>query len=110
MGFFRKISSFFSPSGIRKAPDYSTWITVKCNRCGEVIRTRIDLRNDLSIEYADSPANITYYSHKVIIGNARCYQKIDVQLVFNSKRKLTQKSISGGEFVEDDPGGQPAQP
>lgn len=103
MGFLKKISSFFSASGPRKAPDYSTWITVRCTRCGEIIHTRIDLRNDLSIEYADTPAETTYYSHKVIIGQARCYQKIDVELTFNSKRKLVNQSISGGEFIDEEP-------
>ena len=106
MGIFKKISDYFTSTGPRKAPDYSTWITVRCNRCGEVIRTRIDLRNDLSTEFANSPSETTYYSHKVIIGQQRCYQKIDVELVFNSKRKLVQKSISGGEFVEENTAGE----
>ena len=50
MGFFQKLSRLFSPSP-QKVDDASYWIDVQCSRCGEVIRARVDLRNDLSIDY-----------------------------------------------------------
>lgn len=98
MGFFKKISEFFTPSGPQKAPDYSTYIAVRCSRCGEVIQARIDLRNDLTINYDNETGG--YFCRKVLIGEKRCYQPIEVQLNFDSKRKITQRQISGGEFVE----------
>ncbi|MBP1692353.1 MAG: hypothetical protein H6Q37_236 [Chloroflexi bacterium] len=98
MGIFKKLSGFFSTSGPQKAPDYSTNISVKCNRCGEIIRARIDLRNDLTINYDN---NTTYYCRKVIIGEQRCYQKIEVELTFDARKKLISRLISGGEFVDE---------
>lgn len=97
MGFFQKLFSF---SGPQKAPDYSTYITAKCNRCGEIIKCRIDLRNDLTIDYGDSGKDISYYCRKVLIGEQRCYQPIEIELIFDAKKKVVQRQISGGEFVD----------
>lgn len=101
MSFLKKIENFFNPPGPSRAPDFATWITVKCSRCGEVIRSRIDLRNDLTIDYGADGASTTYYCHKTLIGEQRCYQRIEVDLTFDAKHKLTGRQISGGEFLEE---------
>lgn len=95
----KKISDFFNPPGPRKAPEFATWITVRCNRCGETIRARIDLRNDLSINY---DAGNTYYCRKVIIGEKRCYQPIEVELTFDKNKKIINRQISGGVFIDQE--------
>jgi hypothetical protein len=98
MSFFRKLAEFFTPSGPQKAPDFSSYITVKCSRCGELIQARIDLRNDLTVDYDNADGG--YYCRKVLIGEKRCYQPIEVQLNFDRKRKIIQRQVSGGEFIE----------
>ena len=103
MGFLKKLAEIFQPSGPQKAPDYSDIVTVKCNRCGEILHTRIDLRNDLSIEYGDSPTSTTYFCRKMLMGEKRCYQKIEIELTYTNKRKLVSRQISGGEFVDEQP-------
>jgi hypothetical protein len=98
MGIFKKL---FNPQP-DKPTDLSYWITVKCNRCGEQIRTRIDLRNDLSLDYEKGVGGgATYYCRKTLIGSARCYQPIDIDLTFNASRKLVSHQITGGEFVDE---------
>lgn len=101
MSIFKKISEFFSPTGPRKAPDYSSYITVRCNRCGEIIQARIDLRNDLSIDYGETASGNMYYCRKVLIGEQRCYQPIEVKLTYDSRHKLIERQITGGEFVDE---------
>ena len=101
MGFFKKLGGFFSAKPSEDQVSYS--IKVKCNRCGEVIEARINLFNDLSIEYDDSGNTSGYVCRKVIIGNQRCYQPIDVSLTFDPKRRLVGKQISGGQFMEETP-------
>lgn len=75
--------------------------SVKCKRCGEVIDARIDLTNDLSVEYEGKDE--IYYVRKVLMGDGsgdmRCYQKIEVGLKFNNKRELIEKTVENGEFV-----------
>jgi hypothetical protein len=100
MGFFKKLSEFFSSSGPQKAPDYAMYITVKCKRCGETIRARIDLRNDLTINYDSEGPVPTYFCRKVLIGERRCYQPVEIELTFDGKKKIIQRQISGGEFID----------
>jgi hypothetical protein len=69
---------------------------VKCNRCGEIIEGRIDLDNDLSL--GDEGNN--YIVRKGLIGNNRCFQRIEVELQFTSDRKLIEQQAQGGTFVE----------
>jgi hypothetical protein len=102
MSLLKRFSNLFSPQD--KPDDASYWIAVKCNRCGEIIRARIDLRNDLSINYGDKPEDTTYFCRKVLIGSQHCYQQIEVELTFNSHHKLVQKEIRGGKFVEEGEG------
>jgi hypothetical protein len=69
---------------------------VKCKRCGEVIAGRIDLDNDLSL--SDEGSN--YIVRKGLIGNNRCFQRIEVEMQFTSDRKLIEQQAQGGTFVE----------
>lgn len=95
MSFIRKITGFFlSKSG---AP--VDQVTVKCNRCGEVIRARINLYNDLSLEY-DEGGKATYFCRKVLIGEGRCFQRIEVELTYDVNRKLLSREITGGQSVD----------
>jgi hypothetical protein len=95
MGIFKKLADLFSSSGQGDGNAY--WITVKCNRCGEQIRGRVDMRNELTINYEDN----TYYSRKVLMGDELCFQKIEVELTFDKNRRLIERQIRGGKFVDE---------
>lgn len=71
--------------------------SVKCSRCGEVIEGRVDLSNDLSVEYEEG--GDIFYARKVLMGENRCFQRIEVELKFNSARKLLEQHVTGGEFA-----------
>lgn len=100
MSIFRKIASLFS-SGIGEEGN-AYWVRVRCDRCGETIQTRVDLHNDLSIQYGEENSEDTYYCRKVLIGNKRCFQKIEVELWFNGYHRLTEKKIQGGTFITEE--------
>ena len=93
MNFLKKLFAPRQPY----TKSYYTFI-VKCKRCGETINGRIDLDNDLSVEY-ESGGDI-YYVRKVLMGSGHCYQKIEVGLKFNADRKLLDRRIeTGGDFL-----------
>ncbi len=74
---------------------------VKCNRCGKIIEGRVDLDNDLSVEYEGN--NAVYFGRKVLMSsNGQCFQQIEVELKFNIDRKLLERQSTGGQFVEGD--------
>jgi hypothetical protein len=95
MGIFKRLSNLFSSSG--QGDENAYWFTVKCNRCGEQIHGRVDMRNELTISYDDN----TYYSRKVLIGDKLCFQQIEVELTFDKNRRLIERKIRGGKFVDD---------
>lgn len=71
--------------------------SVKCRRCGEVIEGRVDLANDLSVEYEGDDE--VYYSRKTLIGTERCFQRLEAEFKFSSDRTLIEQKVTGGEFV-----------
>ncbi|MBN2086104.1 MAG: hypothetical protein JW748_12870 [Anaerolineales bacterium] len=97
MGFLDKLLG--SLSGGR--PPLASSISVKCNRCGEILTARINLANDLSGEY-DPKGTLQFYTcRKVLQGNGRCFQSVEVILKYDPQRLLREKEIHGGQFVED---------
>lgn len=93
MGLFKKL---FSVPTAAKTDFY--FFAVKCSRCGEVIEGRVNLSNDPSLEYEGNRS--IYYVRKVLMGEARCFQRIEVELKFNPERNLVDRKVSGGDFVE----------
>lgn len=97
MDFLKKLFSTNAP--VPKARFLP--LAVRCRRCGEVIEGRVDVENELSAEYEGDSA--TYYCRKVLMGDGQnyCYQQVEVELLFDGQKKLTEKRIvSGGSFVE----------
>ena len=97
MDLLKKLATLFavsSPSG--------QWYTlsVQCNRCGEVIQAQVNLSNDLSIEFGQDEKVSGYFCRKVLIGQQRCFQPIEVTLTFDAHHKLIDRKIEGGKFVE----------
>jgi hypothetical protein len=71
---------------------------VKCNRCGDIIEGRVDLDNDLSLEYEGD--STFYVVRKGLIGNNRCFQRIEVEMKFTSEREMIERQAQGGKFVD----------
>jgi hypothetical protein len=78
--------------------DSGYWVYVRCNRCGEAIKTRINLASDLS-----GQDDGTYFVSKTLVGNQLCFERITVDLTFDpSRRRLIEQEINGGEFITPD--------
>jgi hypothetical protein len=104
MGLFKKLSGLFSAPGQRTGGQDKAgyWIAVRCNRCGETLRTRVNLHNDLSIDYGEGGGETTYFCRKVLIGDKLCFQRVEVELTFDAQRNLVDRRITGGEFLNDE--------
>ena len=94
MGFLKNL---FSGTPAKPEKRYYTF-NVKCNRCGEVIEGRVDLDNDLSLDYEGE--STVYFVRKGLVGNNRCFQQIEVEMKFTSERTLIEQQVQGGKFVE----------
>jgi hypothetical protein len=89
------LKNLFSGTPAKPEKNYYTF-PVKCKRCGETIEGRVDLDNDLSLNEEGNG----YLVRKTLMGSNRCFQQIEVELNFDSSRQITEKTITGGTFVE----------
>lgn len=92
MGFLDSLKSMFSSPGGQAGAEY--WIYVRCKKCGEVIKTRIDLQSGLSQREEGG-----YFTRKTLVGNRHCFERIEVELAFDESRHLIDQQISRGEFI-----------
>lgn len=95
MSFLGKLGKIFFPP--RPASRYFTF-QVKCKRCGELLSGRVDLYNDPSLDYEGDKT--TYLCRKVIMGSGHCYQQVEVTFKFDENRRLLDRQVVGGDFVE----------
>ncbi len=78
------------------------WLYVRCRRCGELIRVRIDRRYDLASEWREpGEPGPAYTMHKDIVGN-RCFQRIRVTVGFDARLQMVERQIEGGELLTDE--------
>jgi hypothetical protein len=99
MSFFKKLGALFSAPNV---DNRSFWLYVKCETCGEILKGRVDLYNDLSVQYKDSGSGVSYFCRKVFVGSNRCYKPIEVQLTFDKNRRLVSEEIKGGVTVSEE--------
>jgi hypothetical protein len=100
MGFLKRLSSLFAPSPSSRSGNLYP-LTVKCNRCGEIIQGQINIANDLSVGDGDAADAGGYYCRKLLMGKQRCFQQIEVILKFDGNRRIVDRQIMGGEFVDE---------
>lgn len=85
----------------RQQPDTALWFYVQCDRCGEALSVRADRRYDLASEMRDpGEAGSAYVMHKDIVGQ-RCFQRIAVTLGFDSRLRIVERQIRGGQFLTE---------
>ncbi|MFZ2095787.1 MAG: hypothetical protein WAV05_04030 [Anaerolineales bacterium] len=94
---FRKILSSPLPKTER-----AMYLYVQCNKCGEKLRARVDIWNELTPEYEqNSDEASSYFCRKVLIGEKSCYQPIELKLKFDKNHKLISQEIYGGKYIEE---------
>jgi hypothetical protein len=93
MNFLQKL---FGGSTARKPEKRYYDFSIKCLRCGEIISSRIDLDNELSVEYAEG--GDVYHGRKVLMGSGLCFQRVEVEFKFTPARELIERWVTGGEF------------
>lgn len=92
MGFLDSLKSLFSGGEGQDRDGY--WIYVRCRRCGEVIKTCLDLKSSLSARDEGG-----FIVRKTLIGSKYCFQRIEVTLIFDNNRQLVEREIMHGDFI-----------
>ena len=79
--------------------DNAYYYYVRCGKCGEAIRVRVDRANDLAQDFegaGDNPSG--YTATKGVVGK-KCFRTISLTLQFDGARRETSRSIDGGDFI-----------
>ncbi|MBN2388895.1 MAG: hypothetical protein JXB85_17900 [Anaerolineales bacterium] len=99
MSFFKKLGRAFTPPSPKgKFHNFK----VRCKRCGEIISGQVNIFNDPSLEF-DEKDKQYYVCRKVLIGSGEnlCFQQIEVIFRFDEPRRVIDRQIIGGEFVDE---------
>jgi hypothetical protein len=92
MGFLDSMKSLLGGGEERDEAGY--WVYVRCRRCGEAIKTRIDLSHDLSPQDEGG-----FVVRKTLVGDQLCFERIEVTLTFDENRQLAGREIMRGDFI-----------
>jgi hypothetical protein len=79
------------------------YLYVQCDKCGEKLRARVDIWNELTPEYEQNSDKASgYFCRKVLIGEKQCYQPIELKLKFNKDHLLISQEINGGKYIGEE--------
>jgi hypothetical protein len=100
MNWFKRL--FASARRSRQSENTALWLYVCCSRCGEAIQGRVDRRYDLASEWRDpGEPGPAYTMHKDIMGD-RCFQRMSVDVGFDTHFQIVEQRIRGGSFLTEE--------
>ena len=76
------------------------WLYVRCRRCGEAIRVRINRSTDAQQEYDESGHFSHYMLRKEILGN-RCPNLMSVELQLDRAGRIVEQHAEGCVVIDE---------
>lgn len=73
---------------------------VECNHCHTPVHVRVDVYNDLALEYDNHEHAVGYVLRKEIM-DARCFRLMHAEILFDTERRETRRMVEGGVFVDE---------
>ena len=78
---------------------HAVYYFVRCGKCGEVLRIRIDRRWDLQQEFEDEGDVVSgYVATKDVVGK-KCFQMMQLTVRFDRSHREVEKDLQRGSFV-----------
>ena len=93
MGLFDGLKKLFGGRGDSTPGDRGVYYFVRCDRCKEALRFRVDPLWDLGATDGGG-----YVVTKHIIGQ-KCFKTVEVVLTFDDRRVESERQIYGGTFI-----------
>jgi hypothetical protein len=87
---------FGGPSG---DGDDGIYLYVRCDRCGDQVRVRINPRSELLQEFDPASDRVSGYAVRKVAIDQRCFRPIEIQLRFDAGRRELERHIEGGTFI-----------
>ena len=96
MSWWRKLFGLGQTNNARTIHIYA-----RCKRCQSPVHVRLDVFNDLAVEY-DQRGDVCGYVVRKALMDAKCFRVMPVEIWFDARRNETQRTIEGGEFIDAD--------
>ena len=78
--------------------DSGIYLYVRCDRCGDRVRVRINPAAELQQEFGDGDQPAGYSVRKMVV-DQRCFRPIEVVMRFDRGRRERSREIEGGAFI-----------
>ena len=75
-------------------------IYARCKRCQSAVHVRIDAFNDLAVEY-NKRGDVSGYVVRKTLVDTKCFRAMPTEVWFDAQRNETQRTIEGGEFIDE---------
>jgi hypothetical protein len=102
MAFLDKIREFLGGGGGPKSASsgdpYGINLYLRCKKCGELFRVRVDRRSDLS-RTDDGPG--AFYLRKEVMDD-KCFQLSEVEMWFDSSYRIVESDVRGAELISQE--------
>ena len=95
----RILGGLFGKGGGDDSSDRGMYYYVRCGKCGEAIRVRVDRANDLAQDFegdGDTPSG--YSSTKGIVGK-KCFRTMSMTIKYDRGGREASRSVDGGDFI-----------
>src|SRR4051794_32599981 len=90
--------------------DRGLYVYVRCNRCQDVVRVRINMANEVS-EISDEPDEdadqsapsnpAARYAVTKGVVDSKCFRPMRLTLLFDGRRHELESTVDGGEVVDE---------
>ncbi len=101
MGIWERLKSALGGGSGGGSDRDGLYLYVRCGRCGDVVRVRVNLANELQQEFSDS-GGISGYALRKVVVDATCFRPMPVDMTFDAGRRELSREIEGGQFVDQE--------
>lgn len=98
MAFLSQLRKLF---GQRAERDDGLYFYVRCDRCAEIVRVRLNPSTDLQQDFGEQEDRVSGYFVRKVVVDAKCFRPIETKLWFDAGRRIRSREISGGTFVSE---------
>ena len=100
MGLWDTLKSALGLGGGGGGRDRGLYLYVRCNRCQDVVRVRVNMANDLQQEYVENSDDVAGYSLTKGIVDSKCFRPMTLTMRFDRRRNEQERSVEGGTLVD----------
>ena len=100
MGILERLSSLFAGGEKEPKEPGVFYLYIRCGKCGEKVRVRVDTRHDLMRDYDRGTGDMgSGYVLRKDVMDSKCFQIMHAEVYLDNSYRILSQDISGGEFI-----------